>query len=125
MLLARASACFEFASPSRVIIASVAHDDETCAEPPLQTPLQVAINCKQPMIVSLLSAVKARMHFDDPASALCAAAGTGDLSQVKRIIENGVDPNLGDYDGRTGKIPCTSQQLASLDVDAAKGGLSR
>jgi len=38
---------------------------------------------------------------DDPASALCAAAGSGDLSQVKRLIDNGVDPNKGDYDRRT------------------------
>ena len=77
------------------------------------------------MIVSLLSAAKARMHFDDPASALCAAAGTGDLAQVKRIIENGVDPNVGDYDGRTGKIPGASRNFGSLDVDHAEGWLFR
>ena len=77
------------------------------------------------MIVSLLSAAKARMHFDDPASALCAAAGTGDLAQVKRIMENGVDPNVGDYDGRTGKIPGTTRNLSSLDVDYAEVCVSR
>jgi hypothetical protein len=71
------------------------------------------------MIVSLLSAVKARMHFEDPASALCAAAGTGDLAQVKRIIENGVDPNVGDYDRRTGMIPCTGRNLGSVSLASA------
>jgi len=40
------------------------------------------------------------MLQDDPASALCAAAASGDLPQVKRLIENGVDPNKGDYDRR-------------------------
>ena len=29
------------------------------------------------------------------------AAGEGNLAQVKRLIENGVGPNMGDYDGRT------------------------
>ena len=29
------------------------------------------------------------------------AAGEGNLTQVRRLIENGVDPNLGDYDRRT------------------------
>jgi hypothetical protein len=54
------------------------------------------------MIVGLLLSSKAKLDFDDPASALCAAAGEGDLAQVKRLIENGVDPNLCDYDRRTG-----------------------
>ena len=67
-----------------------------------QTPLQVAINNKQHVIVGLLTASKAKLEFDDPASALCAAAGVGDLAQVKRLIENGADPNVGDYDRRTG-----------------------
>ena len=29
------------------------------------------------------------------------AAGEGNIAQVKRLIENGVDPNMGDYDRRT------------------------
>ena len=78
-----------------------------CTETLLQTPLQLAINSKQLMIVSLLSVAKARVHYDDPASALCSAAGTGDLQQVKRLIDNGVDPNSGDYDRRTGET-CTT-----------------
>uniref|UniRef100_A0A0C3STI2 Uncharacterized protein n=1 Tax=Guillardia theta (strain CCMP2712) TaxID=905079 RepID=A0A0C3STI2_GUITC len=41
------------------------------------------------------------MDIDNPASALCTAAGNGDLAQVRRLIENGVQPNLGDYDNRT------------------------
>lgn len=63
-----------------------------------QTPLQVAIIAKQQMIIGLLMACKAKLGIDDPGSALCTAAGDGDLPQVKRLIENGVDANKGDYD---------------------------
>ena len=77
---------------------------DTCAQPPPQTPLQVAIINKQLMIVGLLSESKAKLNFDDPASALCTAAGEGDLAQVKRLIDNGVDPNSSDYDRRTGLV---------------------
>ena len=52
------------------------------------------------MTISQLTAARAKLDMDDPASALCAAAGTGDLAQVRRLIENGVDPNVGDYDRR-------------------------
>ena len=92
-----------------------------------QTPFQVAVNSKQQMIISLLVDSKARLDMESPESALCAAgflskvfllkqtfilhfvsslthliaAGEGNLTQVRRLIENGVDPNLGDYDRRT------------------------
>lgn len=58
------------------------------------------MSCKQNMIVSLLTAARGKLDMQDPASALCAAAGEGDLVQVKRLIENSVDPNQGDYDKR-------------------------
>ena len=40
------------------------------------------------------------LGLENPASALCEAAASGDLSSVKRLIEHGVDPNSGDYDKR-------------------------
>ena len=66
-----------------------------------QTPLQTAINHKQLMIVGLLTQWKASLGFENAASALCEASGGGDLAQVRRLIENGVNANLGDYDRRT------------------------
>lgn len=33
---------------------------------------------------------------------LCSAAGTGDLEQLKNMVEAGSDVNAGDYDGRYG-----------------------
>eukprot|EP00960_Hanusia_phi_P033537 750499-Hanusia_phi.AAC.11 len=65
------------------------------------TPLQEAISHKQTLIVGLLTQWKASLGIDNPASALCTAAGSGDLAQVRRLIENGVQPDLGDYDNRT------------------------
>jgi ankyrin repeat protein len=65
------------------------------------TPLQVAVNHKQQMIVQLLSLSKARLDLENAASALCDASSKGDISQVKRLIENGVNPSSGDYDKRT------------------------
>ena len=37
----------------------------------------------------------------DTAIALCEAAYKGDLESIVTLVENGVDPNLSDYDGRT------------------------
>lgn len=32
---------------------------------------------------------------------LCAAAAAGDMRQLTRLIDNGIDPNVRDYDQRT------------------------
>ena len=37
----------------------------------------------------------------ETAIALCEASFVGDLSAIRTLVENGVEPNLGDYDGRT------------------------
>lgn len=46
-----------------------------------------------------------RQTFDSPIP-------QGDLVRVKQLIENGVDPNLGDYDARTALhlAACTNQE---------------
>ena len=64
------------------------------------TPLQIAVSCKHQMLIGLLTVSKAQLGIDNPASALCEAAAAGDLASVKRLIENSVDPNSGDYDRR-------------------------
>ena len=48
----------------------------------------------------LLTVSKAQLGMDNAASALCEAAASGDLSQLKRLLENSEDPNSGDYDRR-------------------------
>ena len=66
-----------------------------------QTPLAIAIKAKQQMVISVLTASNARLDLDSPELSLCTAAGSGDITQVKRLIESGIPPNSGDYDLRT------------------------
>ena len=75
-----------------------------------QTPMTIAINAKQHLIITVLSAAKARLDMESPELELCTAAGAGDMVQVKRLVEFGVDPTIGDYDKRT-----------ALHVSAAEG----
>ena len=71
----------------------------------------IAIAAKQQMIITVLaSSGKAKLDMASPELALCSAAGAGDLQQVKRLVDFGVKPNLGDYDRRT-----------ALHVSAAEG----
>jgi hypothetical protein len=39
---------------------------------------------------------------------LCNAAAVGDVARMKSLIENGANPNAGDYDDRTGPFPLFS-----------------
>ena len=66
-----------------------------------QTPMAIAIQTKQKMIVSMLASANAQLALASPELVLCTAAGSGDLTQVKRLIEFKVEPNIGDYDRRT------------------------
>ena len=40
-------------------------------------------------------------RYEDASRHLCAAADTGDMRQLTRLIDNGVDANGRDYDQRT------------------------
>ena len=40
-------------------------------------------------------------RIEDASTQLCAAADAGDMRQLTRLAENGVDVNAQDYDGRT------------------------
>jgi len=75
-----------------------------------QTPMAIAVQGKQQMIISVLASAKAKLEMSSPELALCTAAGTGDLLQVKRLVEFGVPADACDYDMRT-----------ALHVAAAEG----
>ena len=75
-----------------------------------QTPMAIAIKSKQQMVITVLATAKAKLDIEFPELELCTAAGSGDSSQVKRLIDFGVPPNSGDYDLRT-----------ALHVAAAEG----
>ena len=66
-----------------------------------QTPMAIAITSKQQMIITVLAGSNAKLDIANPELVLCSAAASGDLTQVKRLVEFGVDPNIGDYDKRT------------------------
>ena len=67
-----------------------------------QTPMGIAIAAKQQMIITVLaSSGKAKLDMASPELALCSAAGAGDQQQVKRLVDFGVQPDIGDYDLRT------------------------
>ncbi len=65
------------------------------------TPLQEAITHKHTLIVGLLCQHKAALDAPDPAGSMCQAAAVGNVEAVRRFVENGVDPLVGDYDKRT------------------------
>ena len=75
-----------------------------------QTPMAISILAKQSMIITVLASAKAKLDMESPELTLCTAAGSGDMTQVKRLVEFGVLPNVGDYDKRT-----------ALHVAAAEG----
>jgi len=65
-----------------------------------QTPLAIAVKAKHQMVITVLAAHEAKLDMVSPELVLCTAAGVGDLTLVKQLIEFGVQPNIGDYDRR-------------------------
>jgi ankyrin repeat protein len=56
-------------------------------------------------------------HRMDIDACLCQASSAGNLTEVKRLIENGVSANAQDYDGRTALV-MFMKPLVSDDVSA-------
>ena len=56
---------------------------------------------KHTTVIGLLTASNATLSLKNPSAELCTAASAGDLTQVRRLVDNRVDPNSGDYDKRT------------------------
>ncbi|KAK9811376.1 hypothetical protein WJX72_002779 [[Myrmecia] bisecta] len=65
------------------------------------TPLQHAVAKRHGPVIELLQRFNAKLGYEDASRHLCAAADAGDMRQLTRLIENGVDPNVRDYDQRT------------------------
>jgi ankyrin repeat protein len=66
-----------------------------------QTPLQDAVNMGHGQVIEMLQKNGGKLDYDDPSGALCGAASRGDLKMMKQLIDNGIDPNCGDYDARS------------------------
>ena len=66
------------------------------------TPLHDAMRHKHNVVLGILRDAGSTFDCDehDAASMLCQAAYQGDIDEIQRLMDNRIDPNLGDYDGR-------------------------
>ncbi|CAJ1970874.1 unnamed protein product [Sphenostylis stenocarpa] len=65
------------------------------------TPLLEAVKNGNDRIASLLVKEGASMKIENAGSFLCTAVARGDSDYLKRLLSNGMDPNLKDYDYRS------------------------
>lgn len=65
------------------------------------SPSKDAVLGKFGAVTELLLEQQADLNLDDPATALCDAASSGNLLALKELIEVKINPNSGDYDLRT------------------------
>ncbi|KAF7831133.1 potassium channel SKOR [Senna tora] len=65
------------------------------------TPLLEAVKNGHDQVASLLFKEGALMGIDNAATFLCTIVARGDSDYVKRLLSNGMDPNLKDYDHRS------------------------
>ncbi|CAE7369488.1 SKOR [Symbiodinium pilosum] len=65
------------------------------------SPLKDAVLAKNGAVTELLIEQQADLNLDDPATALCDAASSGNLVALKELIEVKINPDSGDYDLRT------------------------
>eukprot|EP00192_Tetraselmis_astigmatica_P012624 CAMPEP_0117692482 /NCGR_PEP_ID=MMETSP0804-20121206/26355_1 /TAXON_ID=1074897 /ORGANISM="Tetraselmis astigmatica, Strain CCMP880" /LENGTH=424 /DNA_ID=CAMNT_0005505941 /DNA_START=38 /DNA_END=1313 /DNA_ORIENTATION=+ len=83
-----------------------------------------AVKHKQDEVADILRAKGSLLKMDecDAAVILCDAAYNDDLQTLKRYIRNGVSPNVGDYDSRTGTArDCELPPLSGGDPDQQQG----
>ncbi|KAG4402628.1 hypothetical protein GLYMA_02G243400v4 [Glycine max] len=65
------------------------------------TPLLEAVKNGHDRVASLLVKEGASMKIENAGSFLCTAVARGDSDYLKRLLSNGMDPNLKDYDYRS------------------------
>lgn len=65
------------------------------------TPLLEAVKNGNDRVASLLVKEGAGINIENAGSFLCIAVARGDSDYLKRLLSNGMDPNLKDYDYRS------------------------
>ncbi len=89
------------------------------------SPLVDALRHDQLAVQKLLRAHGGQLLGMDVSVELCEAASKGDVSRMKALIDNGANPNAGDYDDRTalhlaasnGETSALDYMLRQLDTD--------
>ena len=76
------------------------------------SPLVDALRHEQLAVQKVLRAHGGQLLGMEVSVELCEAASKGDVPRMKALIDNGANPNAGDYDDRTGELVC--QILASV-----------
>ena len=66
-----------------------------------RTPIEDALQREHGTVAALLADRGGRRRAGSVAAAMCAAASAGSVDELSRLLDNGADPNLGDYDKRT------------------------
>eukprot|EP00873_Tetraselmis_striata_P000688 jgi/Tetstr1/420952/TSEL_012012.t1 len=88
-----------------------------------KTPLHKAVDSGNVQALTVLSQHGASLKVADPAGALCSAADKEDTVQLARLVDNGIDPNSGDYDLRTAMhLAAASGAQKSIEYLLANGG---
>eukprot|EP00899_Mesostigma_viride_P007210 jgi/Mesvir1/16490/Mv10045-RA.1 len=79
------------------------------------TPLADAVRQKNDDVAEFLRSIGGEMMGENPAGLLCYAALRNDVEELRRLVDNGLDPNSADYDMRTPlHIAASEGQMAAL-----------
>ncbi|XP_045828988.1 potassium channel SKOR [Trifolium pratense] len=88
------------------------------------TPLLEAVKSGHDRIAALLVEEGASLKIDDGGSFLCTSVARGDSDYLKRLLSNGMDPNLKDYDYRTPLHVAASEGLIFMAKLLLEAGAS-
>ncbi|PNX94152.1 potassium channel SKOR-like protein, partial [Trifolium pratense] len=88
------------------------------------TPLLEAVKSGHDRIAALLVKEGASLKIDDGGSFLCTSVARGDSDYLKRLLSNGMDPNLKDYDYRTPLHVAASEGLIFMAKLLLEAGAS-
>ncbi|KAJ8613654.1 hypothetical protein CTAYLR_003139 [Chrysophaeum taylorii] len=93
------------------------HADVNCVDRTGGTPLSDAIRHKRREAQKVLRDAGATVqHDDDAAAELCRLASEGELDELRVLVDNGLDVNLGDYDSRRAlHLACCEERLAVVE----------